>query len=272
MSKLSRLGALLIISLFAFADLGGDRRGALRRWRRRRTWRRRFPRRGRRGCRHCEAEFPDVDGGGGGFSRGAPMIGSAPTARAFSDFRTAPGSFGQHYRSPVSPQKPWAIHSPRGDQWQRPNCSQPISWVRVQFQPDEWAQSELVRGSSRGRNGRWFNARSRSGSKLHATRQSQPCHRVGAWRGPRIDAPQHCVCVVCIATEGLGALRQASFHGGFAGQNWHGQNWRGQNWHRSRRMVVASQPSDRRDWLVRCRVLAIRLLGFPRLYVLALRV
>jgi hypothetical protein len=28
-----------------------------------------------------------------------------------------------------------------------------------------------------------------------------------------------------------GALRQASFRGGFAGRNWHGQNWRGQNWH-----------------------------------------
>lgn len=144
---------------------------------------------------------------GGSFSRSAPMIRSAPTARAFSNFRSAPGYSGQHYRSPG-----FAYRS-HGQYTRRAVTSGKDLTVRNR----QLGSSALAKGSKVQLGSSAFT----KGSKLD--------HRnlvTGSVDGKRASMIRNPAYASYASRNGkAGALKQASFKGGFADKHWQGKYW-----------------------------------------------
>ena len=229
MSKFRRGASFAIITLFAFAISagitearnigggGGHGGGGFRAG-------------GGGGAGIAGRSFRNVPSGGSGFSRGAPIIRSAPTARAFSNFRTAPGYSGQLF--PIAwlrLQKPWAIHSPRRDQWQRPNCSQPQLGSGTLAKRGKAVTTGFAVTLAKGSKVQFGSSAFTKGSKLDHRNRNLVTGSVDGKRASMIRNPAY--ASYASRNGKAGALKQASFKGGFADKHWQGKHWQGKNWH-----------------------------------------
>jgi LTXXQ motif family protein len=167
---------------------------------------------------------------GSGFSRGAPMIRSAPTARAFSNFRSAPGHFGKQYRSPS-----FAYRS-HGQYTRRAVTSGKDLTVRNR----QLGSSTLAKGGkaqpqlgssalAKGSKGQLGSSAFTKGSKLDHRNRNLVTGSVGGKRASMIRNPAY--ASYASRNGKSGALKQASFKGGFADKHWQGKNWQGKHWH-----------------------------------------
>ena len=229
MSKFRRGASFAIITLFAFAISagitearnigggGGHGGGGFRAG-------------GGGGAGIAGRSFRNVPSGGSGFSRGAPMIRSAPTARAFSNFRTAPGYSGQHYRSPG-----FAYRS-HGQYTRRAVTSGKDLTVRNRqlgsgtLAKGGKVQPQLGSGAlAKGSKAQFGSSAFTKGSKLDHRNRNLVTGSVDGKRASMIRNPAY--ASYASRNGKAGALKQASFKGGFADKHWQGKPWQGKNWH-----------------------------------------
>ncbi|HEY6858620.1 MAG TPA: Spy/CpxP family protein refolding chaperone [Pseudolabrys sp.] len=152
---------------------------------------------------------------GGSFSRSAPMVRSAPTVRTFPSYRSTQGYAGRYYRSPGIAQRSYGQYTRHGV-----SSGKQLTVRNRQLGSSALAKGSKVHpqlGSSAFAKGGKINGQLDHGNRNLVT---------GSVDGKRASMIRNPAYASYASRNGkAGALKQASFKGGFADKHWQGKHW-----------------------------------------------